>query len=541
MSKKNKGGKKMSQKTIATVANNNVKNTTAAAASPKAEEPKAEQNVNNTPKVNTTPKVAAKSTPKVDKPQQKKTDTKPVDKKPENKKPTVPTPPKTTPEVKVYKPEDSPTRQFLDAIMKDTKKTGELSPDSSVTLANLIQTRYINNAQESIEKYGKPFVDGMNTVVDALVVTTVIQQVVSTNTPFSLLIKNSAYPQIQSLAKTFNITLPSLEKLTLPGSSADTQLSLEFKPDDIPTEVKNQVKKENDAAKTVPMLDPNKMTGDEDVKKALDYLLSKRDNKNALANNLLACVKLVKDYRYAECNKPEFAKIKEERIKTLDSRNIDDWLEDLATFSEPTIVYKTLGYTMCKSIVNDKCPMGAFFTLRSIFTTKGECSFKDEEIALIVKTLVKWYTSFTKAAKKTTLEGKITDVIKKECEEEIAFCDEALHYLTQFDDSIVESIPDALKADSDAVTKKLYYITRSQYYGKDISGLKSPETEFENLIFNVTQRVGIVANLFRTISEQNTEYDETKISPLVKSESNEKSNTADNQSKTDDKEDTSKK
>lgn len=455
--------------------------------------------------------------------------------KQEAKKKPVPTPPKTetkeekkeeevqTAEVVVMqKQEDTPTAKFLKSVLEDSKKSDGLSPDSTVTLANLIQRRYVENKAETVTKFGQPFLDGMNTVADALIVTTVIQQVVSTNTPFALLIKNSAYPQIQSLAKTFDIELPPIDKLALPAlpgkKSNGTQLELEFKPDMIPDNTKKRVLCEAaKATETAPELDPTKMTSDEDVTKALAYILSKRDDaKNGIAKNLLEAIKLVKDYRYHQLETAEPEK-KEEAKKALDERAIDDWMVDMATFSEPTLIYETLGFAMVKTVVNEKCPMGAFLDARHIFTSKGQCAFTDAEIAAIVKLLVRWYCTYASAKNYDIInKKKTTESAKKQAQSEIDRCNAALHYMTDFDSSIVDEVKNVFTAESTSISKKLYYFTRGQYYGSDISGHKNPEGEFINLTDNVCQRIGIISNLFRSVVDQNDDYSEANIQDLIK-------------------------
>lgn len=487
MSKKNKGGVKAQATKTTTVANAEVKNEKKNAAAAASTELKEE----------------------------KKTTVK-----------TVPAPPATkeeTTSVVVMSPqEDTPTSKFLKSILEDSKKSdGGLSPDSTVTLANLIQRRYVENKAETVQKFGQPFLDGMNTVADALIVTTVIQQVVSTNTPFALLIKNSAYPQIQSLAKTFGVELPAVDKLALPQITSkpnDGQLQLEFKPDMIPEDTKKRVLKEAaKASENAPELDPTKFKSNDDVAAAVTYLLSKRDDmKNGIAKNLLSAIKVVKDYRYCEIESLNGTE-KEEKKKTLDSRTIGDWMTDMATFSEPTLIYETLGYAMVKTVVNEKCPVGAFLDARHIFTNKGECAFTDDEISIIVKMLVNWYCTYS-IAKNTDIlnKKKLTDAAKNTAKAEIERCKSALHFTSNFDNEIIKSVEDVFTAESSSVAKKLYYFTRGQYYGKEISGTKNPEAEFENLLYNVCQRVGIIANLFKSVVDHNDDYSESNIHDLIK-------------------------
>ena len=73
----------------------------------------------------------------------------------------------------------------------------------------------------------------------------------------------------------------------LPGN--DGQMSINFSESEVPTELANSKPKVE-----IPELDPNKITNDEELKTALNYLISKEKN---VAENIVNTVEWYRVYR----------------------------------------------------------------------------------------------------------------------------------------------------------------------------------------------------------------------------------------------------
>lgn len=521
MSKKNKNKNRVNSATVNTTVNNNVKGAT--------KDSKVTNPVDN-----------AKSTKPVNEPA-KTVKTEP--------KVNIPEPPVV--ETAIAKlPSRDDINSILD-VMKNTSNSG-LSADSYVTLAGIMDDKYRKDPGAK-DKYSATFLDGTSRLVDVIVFGTLIEQVVNTTTPMALLIRKASYPQLQNLASTFGIKLPSADKLRLPtaeelSKSGITQPTgeealVDVNPSDVSKETSDEIKKEaKDVAKTVE-LNPQNIKNLDMLKDALNYIYKKRDGRK-IEKCILQAIRLVKDYRYNELEFPEYAKTKDERKAALDSRTIDDWLTDTAAIAEPTLLFRQIGSVLATTISNEKCPMGAFLSMRAALTYAGECSLSDAEVAAITKFLVIWYDTYVRAENEDKLKKKLTDTQRSVIQKELDVAKAAMIYLTKIDKNIIEDCNNVYHPDASAVTKKLYYFTRSVYFGKEMNTAKLPkgdvvfEAHFKNLQYNVIQKIGVIANLFLPINDRFDCYSEANIKPLEASTDSDGKSTDDKTS--DDKSGTSK-
>lgn len=438
---------------------------------------------------------------------------------------TLPTPPTMSEKVKVMVQTstsvNTESEKFFAKLNEHTPSNG-LSPDGYVNLATLIQKRYVDNP-DAKSQYSAVFLSGMNSIVDTIIVGTVISEVVNTKSSQALLIQKASYPQLVQIAEGYGIKLPAVDKLALPSKKdldkagiveKNDQLEIPFDEKNIPADVKKKVEKEHKAALKTVELDAKKVTADQ-LKDSLMSILANRANIEPI-QNIVAAVKFLKDFRYNEVNKLEVEK-KEEAKAVLDSRSIADWLTDVTTIAEPTLLLTQIGSKQVEMIVSEKCPLGAFLGTRSALSKKGVCPFSDYEVASIVKMMVEWYCTYQNTHVAEESKKKLTQTAKAELEIITKKCEEALKYLKEFDSDIVIKVETALNTEtSDALSKKLYYFTRSQYFAKDIIGVAKPEDIFVNLVSNVVNKVGIIANLFLSQSNQILSYGEEKATDLVK-------------------------
>lgn len=454
---------------------------------------------------------------------------------------TIPTPPATPENVEVTvqtpAPINTESEKFFAKLNEHTPSNG-LSPDGYVNLATLIQKRYVDNP-DAKSQYSAVFLSGMNSIVDTIIVGTVISEVVNTKSPQALLIQKASYPQLVQIAEGYGVKLPTVDKLTLPskkelekaGIVEDSgQLKIPFDEKNVPEDVKKKIEKEYKAASKIVELDAKKVTADQ-LKDALMSILSSRSNTNPI-QNIIAAVKFLKDFRYNEVDKLAAEK-KEEAKAVLDARSIADWLTDVTTVAEPTLLLTQIGSKQAEMIVSEQCPLGAFLGTRSALSKKGVCAFSDYEVASIVKMIVEWYCTYQNAIIAEERKKKLTQTAKIELDATAKKCEDALKYLKEFDSEIVNKVETALNTEtSDALSKKLYYFTRSQYFAKDIVGIAKPEEEFANLVPNVVNKVGVIANLFLSQSNQLLQYGDEKATTLVKMEVQEPSKSEGENTKT---------
>lgn len=442
--------------------------------------------------------------------------------------PNVPEPPKENAAesanvTTVSKSEQNEFASIL-GVMKQTSGSG-LSADGYVRLAGIMDDKYRKDTSAA-KKYSPLFLNGASRIVDTIVFGTLLEQVVNTTTPISLLIRKSSFPELQNLAKTFGVELPSADKLRLPtpedlakaGISKPTgeEGVLEFKPEDVSEETTKKIKEDQKKAEAEVELDPKKITTKEQLVAALNKIFAKR-NSRSIENNILSAIKFIKDYRYAELERDGNSS---EKRAVLDSRNIDDWIQDAISITEPTLMFRQIGSNLAKYCVDDESPVGAFLSMRCALKFRGECALTDEEVAEIVKFIILWYHTYIVAENSDKLKKKLTNAAKGVLQTEIDIATKAVHYMTHFDTSIPEKIADAYKPGTAPSLKKLYFFTRSEYFGKDIAGTKTQliEESFVNLMYNVQQKVGVIGNLFLPQSDKVEKYSNSNIKPLEKSE-----------------------
>lgn len=419
-----------------------------------------------------------------------------------------------------------------------------LSPDAASMLAYTIQRKYFDNPKAS-KDYSQSFLSNMSAIQDGIIVGIVIDEVVKTNSAISMVIRKASYPQLQAIAGDYGIKLPKVQHLSLPTKEEmeamkqfgikeeeDGQLSIPFTPEDVNSNVKKQLQNEaKSAAKDVEM-DPKKITTEDGAADALAKIYANRNIKGKINIILLDAIKFVKDYRYAEAERKNDDKLR----AILDSRTIEDWLTDAITIKEPTLILKNLSSALVTQINNANNPIHAFLSFRSAITRDNVCPLTDNELAMITKSLVSWYVEYMTAEYNSQLSSgkKMTENAKKAVMEQIEKLKNAKIHLTEFDTDIIRQMPDASQPEANGNVKMLYYFTRGLYYGKQISGKKTPEETYENLAFNVWQTVAEIANLFLPEAQKIEDMGIRNILDLVESvEKDDKGTEEKNSSKVD--------
>lgn len=392
--------------------------------------------------------------------------------------------------------------------------TQHLSPDGCAMLAYVMQRKYMDNP-EAKNIYSASFLNGMSAVQDALVIGTVVTEVVSKNTPIALVIRKAAYPQLREMVSEYGIKLPEVNELALPTpeeakllakfgitETEDGQLKIPFTPEDVDDNTKKIIKNEEKVLnkKNVEM-DPKKVTTEEQAADALGKIYGDRSIKGGVHKIIVNAIAFVKNFRFAQAERETDVQKKADLIAVLNSRNIQDWLTDAISIREPLLILKSVASALCNTINKDQNPLGAFLTFRSSISTNGECPFTDTDVAAIVKALVNWYIQYMVAVHTDTLnKDKVSKTAKETATAQLEYLKGIKGYMYDFKVEFLDNLI-SHDADSDFMVKKMYFFTRSQYYGKETGGIKDPESHFENLAYNVQQRVAEIANMF--LSEQN--------------------------------------
>lgn len=420
-------------------------------------------------------------------------------------------------EVTVVAPQEQ-NKGMLEEVMTSigAAPTQHLSPDGCAMLAYVMQRKYMDNP-EAKKVYSETFLNGMSAVQDAIVLGTVVTEVVSKNSPIALIIRKAAYPQLRNMVSEFGIKLPEVNELALPTpeeakllkkfgitETEDGQLKIPFTPEDVDDNTKKIVKNEEKILnkKNVEM-DPKKITTDEQAADALGKIYADRSIKGGVHKIVVNAINFMKEYRFAQAERETDAQKKADLIAVLNTRNVEDWLTDAITIKEPLLVLKSVASALCNTIDKDEHPLGAFLAFRSSVSTNGECPLDDREVASVVKALVNWYIQFMTAVHTDTLnKEKVSKTAKETANNQLDYLKKIKGFLYDFDTEFIEQLAACNHDKKNSFTvSKMYYFTRSQYYGKVIGGIKDPEARFENLAYNVQQQVAEIANMF--LSEEN--------------------------------------
>lgn len=174
---------------------------------------------------------------------------------------------------------------------------------------------------------------------------------------------------LQSMANMLGIELAPAK--ALPGGDG-SQLEIDFTESKIPEELAK------DAGKKVeekPELDPKKIETEDDVKKALEFLL--RSEKNVAT----ALVNTVEWYRTMRMTKEENAEAK----LAMDDKSVEDWMKEIFSITEPISLIKGLGRTVYLYTSQLGSPVFAHSLLHNYISKTG---WSEEQIASVLKTLI---------------------------------------------------------------------------------------------------------------------------------------------------------
>lgn len=174
---------------------------------------------------------------------------------------------------------------------------------------------------------------------------------------------------LQGMANMLGIELAPAK--ALPGGDG-SQLEIDFTESKVPEELTK------DAGKKVeekPELDPKKIETEDDVKKALEFLL--RSEKNVAT----ALVNTVEWYRTMRMTKEENAEAK----LAMDDKSVEDWMKEIFSITEPISLIKGLGRTVYLYTSQLGSPVFAHSLLHNYISKTG---WSEEQIASVLKTLI---------------------------------------------------------------------------------------------------------------------------------------------------------
>lgn len=354
--------------------------------------------------------------------------------------------------------------------------------------------------------------DGVNAIVAAGVVAAIADEAVYGNSIFSAVLNHTMYPQLVVAAKDMGIALPNIKALPVDENGNVTVDSKEVK---VSKEAKEKLTEEHAIEDEKPELDPVKVASmsEEDLKKALQYLLIVGPKKTNIKNTLVSVVDFMRTYRMTMADKAENAA--EAKLK-YDDYTVDQWLMDAFSYVKPTFLLHGIGRGLITMASLDKSPISSFCILRkTLFDPEtGQPVWDEQSIADAVKAIIYLVANNAIADEQKNLDAldkKAKDYkdISEKYKNSIQHYKDILGYVTNPDPEIISSLIEKMDKDKDPVAIKIYGRIKDQYYPNSARG------GFKNMDYNIVQHAGIICNMFKPFADQDETYAEINLHDLV--------------------------
>lgn len=391
--------------------------------------------------------------------------------------------------------------------------------------------------------FSDEFIDNMNGVNMAMVATTVVEEVLTSKTPFALTVQKGQLKALQDIAKFVGFRID--EKL-LPAPDANGNIALPSTAVVVDEKTKKAVAEEKKIRDEKPTLNPVEIKTVEDERKALIFILS--DQKVARpVDRIMKAINFKTALMQIAANKLENEEAKTTELDRIKALNVADIFRDITnTIGPAPFAVSGLAKFMFDQTASYTDPTVAFCLLRkaSINRKNNEPVWDDATIAAIVKVLIYWTTT-TKVAEnnkdikeierrinKRTADLKKSKTSEKEIkkanaedEEMIAKCNANIEYTNKINDLVAAASGDFANNFIDIYKNKEdklnYY---SHKVASNICDCYMPQVTFskndytvtskldeDSLLKNVQQYVGIIANHFRGAGAALVGYSEANI------------------------------
>lgn len=455
--------------------------------------------------------------------------------KKENKTPKKPQQaPKPAPEVKApeTKPSEEQTEETVVAtVATDPKKLTDrrysgLSADGQVRLLDLARRTFVEEQDPDLQ-FPQTVRKNINNIVAIGIMCAFADHAANGSDSFALVLQSQAYPTLLAAAKAINLDLPDIK--ALPAGTEEGTVMIKSSDVKIPNDVKKQLKKEKairEGAK--PELDPEKITSEEDVTKALEYMFLSSGGKR-LPQLLTESIDFMKKFRMHEASQAENA---EEAKAKFENYNSGDWLDDVFSYFRPPIFFAGIGRGMATVAADKKNPVHSFIILRDAIMDKGTGKpvLEDQETAYCAKSIMKWFCNTNIESNQKAIDNLDPKKNKTEiekCEAQIQYYKDILDYITSPSSEEIDNLLDNIGTTFDEGGHQLTTECQNanatfnrickSYYGKELS-----DADYKNLAENIKQYGYHIINLFRSPGERITDCGLSNISELEERSAEEK-------------------
>lgn len=414
--------------------------------------------------------------------------------------------------------------------MKDANKaTTGLDLNHQVDLATL-NAKYFKDDPDARKKYGDDIVDNMEKINVCLIASINVQEALTGNSTFAFTVRREQLPVIQSVCESMGIVL---DTKALPAPTKENTEVVEISAENLKPskEVKEKVKKEQKIITAAePSIDPTKIENDEQLTATLLSILTSGsrifDNFTKASNFYASVLKL----------RASKSKNSEEELKRIGSMSQAELFNDVAKLIGSTpFVLSGISKHLCSIVGVTGSPVSAFLSLKATAKDRktGKYAAEDDTIAAMVKTLVIWSASSAIEECEKNIDV-LTKTDKDKNKGAIEQNQTNVAYFNRIIEAVVNPSFDAANnlfedysADKNSPEYKNSHrifdaIINTYYPGTDVKTI-----EPSSLKHNVSQRVGIIINLFTDSAARNNNYSPALLTEMkaIEEESKEEEET----------------
>lgn len=385
-----------------------------------------------------------------------------------------------------------------------SRKHSGLSPDGQVQLLDLAHRVFVEERDPDLQ-FPKEVSIKVNKIVAVGILCTLADHASNGDDSFANVLHTQAYPSLASAAADLGFKIPDIK--ALPAGKEEGTVMLEAKDVKVPVETKKKLQEEKKIREgEKPELDPEKITSEEDVTKALQYMFLTGGKRLPIL--LTDAIDFMKKFRLHEASQAENA---EEAKAKFESYNSGDWLDDVFSYFRPPVFFTGIGRGMATVAADKKNPIHSFIILRDAIKDKttGEPVLDDQETAYCAKSIMKWFCDTNIDSNKKAIENLDAKKNKTEiekCEAQIQYYNNILTYITSPSSEEIDNLLENIGSTFDVggtLTKECQDANATfnricgSYYGKRLS-----TSVYKNLGENIKQYGYHIINLFRAPGEQ---------------------------------------
>ena len=439
------------------------------------------------------------------------------------KNPTVEAPVVETPEEKTPETNVEGTK----VINVATNKKG-LSQSDKVTYLKELRHRSDELKQEDNPPI--EMIKGYDMIRDAVIIDIAVGEIAcgESATGHILIANENNYKALQLAAMTRGVKIPEFKALPRPTKSQLEAVGIaevgeiralpmkDIKPSKEAIEKKkeeNKLNAEAESGKKEYLNDHTKIETNDQLKEALGFQLVNNKIASPL-DRIITSAQFYRAYKEALAEKSDDPQAELAKIHEL---TLSDLLQEISTMVPPSFTAEGFGRLLCKRIADTKSVVPAFEMLKRCSKKRNDKEFKfsDEEIAALVRVHVVWKASAAIAnlgsnIKRLSKDAKKNAAAIDKANADIKVEQELMTFVTNPSFDLADNFIAAYNDKEHELHNSAIEVYKSvvETYYKDVN---VPELEFETMLLNVQQHIGIDINLFNESMLKRDDFNEKNL------------------------------